>query len=119
MDKLLKFSVVGVLNTLITFIIYNLLIYINVNYLIANAIGYVAGTINGFILSSNFVFKKKASVDTGVKFLITNVISFIINSSTLWFFVHLLGANKTLAQIPAIILGFAANFIINKIWTFK
>ncbi|MEQ8153785.1 MAG: GtrA family protein [Clostridiaceae bacterium] len=119
MINIIKFSGVGVLNTLITAIIYNCLIFFNVNYLLANAVGYAAGTINGYILNSKYVFNKKASVKTGIKFILVNILSFLVNSSVLWLFVHSFGVNKTLSQIPAIGFGFAVNFLVNKLWTFK
>ncbi len=58
--QLLKYAVIGVLNTLITLATFYLLnTKLGVNYGFSNVIGYVLGVINSFIWNRNWVFKTK------------------------------------------------------------
>lgn len=120
MERLMKFSFVGVINTLITMTIYNLLVALGVNYLIANVIGYGFGTINSYILNNNWVFKMKSNkIGTFIKFLSVNILSLAINSAVLYGMVSILDFNKSIAQVGAIASGMIVNYLANKFWTFN
>ncbi|WP_376778041.1 GtrA family protein [Inconstantimicrobium mannanitabidum] len=119
--EVIKFGLVGILNTGITMVVYNILIFFGVNYIVANAIGYVAGVANSYIWNKNWVFNAKDKKDNSLifKFIVVNVISFAVNSGVLILCENYITKNKTIAQLPAIIMGMAVNYILNKIWTFK
>lgn len=120
MERLIKFGFVGIINTLITMISYNLLVYAGINYLIANVIGYALGTINSYIWNNNWVFKAKSrKISTFIKFIIVNIISLGLNTGVLYILVAQLNFNKSLAQICAILVGMGINYIANKMWTFN
>ena len=121
MKQLLKFGFVGILNTGITFIVYNVLLKLGMVYFAANAIGYIAGVANSYIWNKNWVFGAKGEKDKALilKFVIVNLISFAVNSAVLWFCINYITDNKTVAQLPAIVVGMGVNYILNKIWTFK
>ena len=55
--QFVKFGIVGVSNTLLTFAIYTVLLKVfGVWYLAASAIGFVVGAINGFLLNRRWTF---------------------------------------------------------------
>src|SRR5258707_12718750 len=57
--QFVKFGTVGVSNTLLTFIVYTLLLKVfGVWYLAASAIGFLVGAINGFLLNRRWTFKE-------------------------------------------------------------
>ena len=57
-NKFIKFGLVGVLNTLINWIIFALLNFVGVKYhIVANAIAYAIATANSYIWNSKWVFK--------------------------------------------------------------
>src|SRR5690242_16141519 len=56
--QFVKFGIVGVSNTLLTFLIYTLLLKVfGVWYLLASAIGFAAGAVNGFLLNRRWTFR--------------------------------------------------------------
>src|SRR5271169_6471720 len=56
--QFVKFGIVGVSNTLITFAVYTLLLKVfGVWYLGASAIGFLAGAVNGFLLNRRWTFR--------------------------------------------------------------
>lgn len=56
---LIKFALVGVVNTLIDFAVYALLTTIGVNYILAQWISYSAGILNSYVMNRKWTFKKK------------------------------------------------------------
>src|SRR5262249_61017724 len=55
--QFLKFGIVGVSNTLLTFAVYTLLLKVaGMWYLAASAIGFTAGAVNGFLLNRRWTF---------------------------------------------------------------
>src|SRR6059036_2753114 len=56
--QFLKFGIVGVSNTLLTFAVYTLLLKVfGVWYLAASAIGFGVGAVNGFLLNRRWTFR--------------------------------------------------------------
>lgn len=120
MEKFLKFGLVGVINTLITMIVFNGLKFIGVNILVANTIGYICGMINSYLWNNRWVFKSNTKdVSTISKFIIVNVVAMLINNGILFVLVNEVGINSTISQALAIVITTVINFVGNKIWTFN
>lgn len=116
--QFLKFGIVGILNTLITVVSFNILVFVNINYLCANYISYFLGVINSYLLNSKFVFKESRSKENWTKFLIVNILVLGFNSLILYLGVNELGVNISISQIVSIVLGTFLNFGLNKVWVF-
>jgi putative flippase GtrA len=121
MIQILKFILVGVLNTAISFVIYSLLVvYFSVNYIVANVISYGIGTANSYLWNKGWVFKSKENHSKLIyKFIGVNSITLMFNSFILYTSVKILGLNKLTSQIIATFLGMMINFVLNKLWTFR
>lgn len=118
--QLVKFGIVGLGNTLITFIVYFILVKLNIYYVIANIIGYAAGVINSFFWNSSWVFKKSpGNFNLLIKFILVNLITLGVTSLILYIGVDMLGLSKYIAQILSTLIGILFNFTLNKLWTFK
>ena len=118
--EFIKFGIVGVSNTLITFLVYNILLKLGMNYLVANIIGYICGMINGFIWSKNWVFKvDNESKMYFIKFALVNLLSLVISTGLLMVLVKQLSFNTTIAQLITTCITVVINYLLNKIWTFK
>lgn len=118
--KFIKYAISGTINTLITLLIYNILIQIGVNYMISNVIAYFLGIINGFILDKIWVFKSnKKIVILFSKFIIVNIISLLFNSIILFTLVNNIGLDSVLSQLISTISTGMFNYIMNKVWTFS
>ncbi|MBO1580482.1 GtrA family protein [Bacillus sp. XF8] len=120
MKKFLKFSLIGVLNTLITIISYIFLIKIGMNYLIANCFAYLIGVANSYYWNKNWVFESKnKDLSLFFKFLTVNLIVLTFNTISLFILVDKLFINKFISQIFSIGVGMIMNFFLNKLWTFN
>ncbi|AAT61203.1 sugar translocase [Bacillus cereus] len=120
MEKLLKFGLVGIFNTLITIISFWILLKFGMNYLIANTIAYLLGVANSYYWNKNWVFKSNnKSTSMFFKFLTVNLIVYAFNTLCLFILVGKIALNALIAQIFAIGVGMVINFVLNKIWTFN
>ncbi|ACV64800.1 GtrA family protein [Desulfofarcimen acetoxidans DSM 771] len=119
--QFIKFSIVGVINTIISFILYYILISININYLISSILSYSIGMINSFLLNKYWVFIKKSTTHKHyfIKFIIVNIFTLSINSMLLYIFVSKFNINLLLSQFFVTLLVLMINFWGNKFWTFN
>lgn len=79
---LIKFALVGVVNTLIDFAVYALLTTIGVNYILAQWISYSAGILNSYVMNRKWTFEKKekSSKREVISFVIVNLITLSLTS---------------------------------------
>jgi putative flippase GtrA len=117
--QFVKFAIVGLANTLITFLAYTILVYLQVDYRIANVIGYVLGVINSYRLNKSWVFKVEGSYNQLLKFIMVNLITLGINTILLYMLVDKYFIDKIFAQIIVIPVTMMVNFVLNKLWTFE
>ncbi|HIX27842.1 MAG TPA: GtrA family protein [Candidatus Barnesiella excrementigallinarum] len=120
--QLIRFGIVGVINTLITLaVIYLLQEVLDVKYTTANLAGYVAGVINSFFWSKLWVFKKLNSnfIREAVLFLISFGVCYGIQFVSLLVLVELLHIPDLWAQLLGMVVYTLCNFIMNRCITFK
>lgn len=123
--QLIKFSMVGILNTLITFITYAFLVHYHIDIVIANSTGYILGMINSFFFNNFWVFKSKNankdSVNPSIvlKFIIVNLITLLLSNFLLNTIVEKMAFDKIFAQAIVIPVTMIFNFLLNKFWTFE
>ena len=120
-NKFIKFGLVGVLNTLINWIIFAVLNFVGVYYIVANVIAYAIATANSYIWNSKWVFKYngKDKKETTIKFIILNLIGLALNTAILYFLVDILLFNKLIGLVITTVIVMVINYIVNKIWVFK
>ena len=119
--KFIRFSIVGVGNTLVNWIIFFILNQCGVHYIIANIIAYAVATINSYIWNSLWVFKygQGLKVNTSVKFFILNLIGLTVNTSIMYVLVDIFNFKKFVALVIASIFVVIMNYTVNKLWVFR
>jgi len=119
--QFVKFGIVGISNTLITFAVYTVLLKVfGVWYLAASAIGFVAGAINGFLLNRRWTFAGHVGdAFTPVRWGIVQTGGLGINLLLLYVFVHGAHLDKLVAQALATVAVTVSTFFVNRAWTFK
>ena len=120
LKQFLKFGLIGILNTAITVIIYQLLIHFKINHFVANTAGYLLGTVNSYFFNNYWVFRAKdKSKEVLSKFILVNFITLFISNLLLFILVDKFFYRKDLVQIFVIPITMVFNFTLNKFWTFK
>ena len=128
-----KFGIVGVSNTLISYILYTAsLIIIRKaglssahDYLIAQIISFVLSVAWSFYWNNKYVFTTKsgeqrslfgALIKTYISYSFTGL---FLSSVLLFFWIKIVGMNEFIAPILNLIISVPLNFLINKFWAFK
>ncbi len=119
--QFLKFGIVGISNTLLTFAIFTLLLKVfGVNYLAASAIGFAAGAINGFLLNRRWTFKEHAGdALTPVRWTVVQGVGLAVNEGLIYLFVSDAGLDKLVGQAFATAIVVVGTFFANRAWTFR
>ena len=119
--QFVKFGIVGVSNTLLTFAVYTVLLKgFGVWYLAASAIGFAVGAVNGFLLNRRWTFRGHVGdALTPVRWAIVQGCGLAVNEGLLFVFVHDAGIDKLLAQAFATVVVTISTFFVNRAWTFR
>lgn len=135
--QLLKYGVIGVMNTLITLVSFYLLnTLVGVPYVAANVIAYVLGVINSFLWNRNWVFKTKKNfareaVLFGAGFLLCWGLQLAVSGLLLEVagmknlppdvipFLPMEKAGQNIVMCVAMVVYTIANYIYNRFVTFK
>ena len=119
--QLVKFGIVGVSNTLISLLIYYVLIYFKVNYIVANTVGFIVSVLNAYYWNNRYVFKKsnEGNLRPMIKTFVSYGTTFVLSTILLVAMVDYLNISNIIAPILNLIITIPLNFLLNKFWTFK
>ncbi len=121
LQQFIKFGITGIVNTLIYTAVYYLLLFLGVSHLIANVVAYLAGSINGYLMSRGWVFKEvKASVQSSVwKYYIVYGSSLLLSEGLIYLFVDILSVSDKIAPLLTLCFTIPYNFLFQKLWAFR
>lgn len=134
MIQFIKYSMVGVMNTLITLaVIYVCKSLLGVNEYFSNTLGYIAGLINSFLWNRNWVFKvKEDSFNQIIRFAVGFLLCYGLQLLVVWALnEHTFLGSMTwtvygftfggygVATIVGMVVYTLANFVYNRLITFR
>ena len=120
--QFVKFGLVGILNTLVHYLVFYLLFRVaGIAMIVASAVGYMSGVLNSYLINRKWTFKATGSGygTEFVKFFVVNLVSLGVNLLSLQFLVSSFGMMPEISQVLAIFCSLLVNFSGNKWWTFK
>ena len=135
--QLLKYGVIGVLNTLITLVTFYLLnTKLELSYGISNVTGYVLGVINSFLWNRNWVFKTKNNFKRELLLFVCGFficlalqlcVSWILLEGLSWKslpddiipFFPMQKAGQNIVMVLAMVVYTLANYVYNRTVTFR
>lgn len=118
--QFIKFGIVGVSNTVISLVVYYLLLWLGAPYLIANTISWIVSVFNAFYWNNRYVFKNDTPwLKSLVKTYISYSVSFLVGSLLLVGFIECIGVSDKIAPLLTLVVSIPMNFAMNKYWTFK
>ena len=119
--QFVKFGIVGVSNTLLTFAVFTLLLKVfGVWYIASSAIGFVIGAVNGFLLNRRWTFAGHVGdAYTPLRWAVVQGTGLGINLGLLYLLVHDAGIDELLAQALATVVVTVSTFLANRAWTFR
>lgn len=116
-----KFGLVGVSNTLITLLVYTLLVKVlGVWYVAASALGFAVGAVNGFLWNRAWTFRGHVGdALTPIRWSVVQGCGLLVNSGLVFVFVDGAGMGKLLGQVLTIAIVTVLTFAANRSWTFR
>jgi putative flippase GtrA len=121
--QFIKFSIIGVLNTIINLaVLYVCTDIFGIYYLISAIIAFMAAVTNSFVLNKTWTFNEKINQNAYskyAKFFIISIIALAVNLVILYVLVEFFSIHYIIAQLIGIISNLIINFFGNKLWTFK
>jgi putative flippase GtrA len=112
---------VGVSNTLLTLLVYTLLLKVfGLWYVAASAIGFAVGAVNGFLWNRAWTFRGHVGdALTPLRWFVVQGCGLLANAGLVFLFVDGAGAGKLAGQVLTIAIVMVLTFIANRSWTFR
>ena len=124
-EELIKYLIIGVLTTVINYIIFAILVKIaNIEMHVSNIIAWLVSVIFAYFTNKLFVFESK-SFELKVigkevlSFGAARVFSLLLEEVILYIFVNLLNMNELIIKLIANIIVIIVNYILSKFIIFK
>ncbi|MDF2985705.1 MAG: GtrA family protein [Eubacterium sp.] len=120
--SIVKYGLVGVINTLITgIIIFTLMNVFSVSLRLSNAAGYVAGFINSFVLNKLWTFnaKETSTLKQFLRFTAVFAVCFLLQHSLVVVLVEKLSMDKNISTLIGMVFYTIIGYFFNKMFTFK
>ena len=122
--QLIKFALVGVLNTLVDFLVYTLLVLVfgiseNNVFMIGlfTLIAYACGVLNSFILNTRWTFRQeyKRTAKERVMFVVVNVVSWGLSYLLVWLFSNHVFSGSSITDWVCSLIGFTTPEKVSKV----
>lgn len=118
--QFIKFNLVGVLNTLVDFIVFQLLnLLLGWPAYISQVISYSCGVANSYIFNSRWTFRetRQKSVREVVLFIAVNLVSLGVSLGVMWLMKNVFGVTNAWAaeRIPAFAQSFVTGDTVAKL----
>jgi putative flippase GtrA len=116
--QLARFLVVGVANTVLSFIAYRLLLALGAWYVLAAPVAFAVGAVNGYILNRRWTFAARDTTRARVLYVSVQIVGAASTSLLVVFFVRVAGTGRVWAYLAAIPPVTLCMFAANRLWTF-
>lgn len=123
--QFVKFGIVGLSNTLISYVSYLFFIFLECHYLVASVLSFIISVTNSFYWNNKYVFKERLGErrswwQTYIKtFMAYALTGLILNNILLVLWVDILCISEIIAPLINLIVTIPLNYVINKYWAFR
>lgn len=121
-NEIIAYFIVGVLTTIVNFIVYYTLIYMDVDYKISNTVAFIISVIFAFITNKKYVFdSNKSYISEFIKFSLGRLFTYILDIGTMILLIEIevFSVSEYMSKLWTNILVMITNYLISKFWTFK
>jgi Predicted membrane protein len=118
--RIFKFGIVGVLNTIVGYGTYFILVRYNIHYSLASLISQVVGVIHSYLWNRNWTFKQ-SSKDSGqiLRFLSVYVVTYFANLGLLAIMIEKFYLGKEISGLISLFIMTMISFVGHNFWSFK
>lgn len=115
---ILKFGSIGVMNTVLSYLIFLVLIWLNVHYLTASGLSFIVGTLFSYTVNSRYTFYVQRNIWDFTKFLSVTIASLAFGLLLLYILKSKLGIPVLIAQMFVVIVRFPFVYLLMKFIVF-
>ncbi len=117
--EILKFIIVGGINTLNYYVVYLLLLkLLHIEYMISHITGFIVAFVISYYLNCYFVYRVKPTWRKFISFPITQIVNVSLQIVLLYVFVSWLNLPAEIAPFAGLIITIPITFILSK-WILK
>ncbi|HEH0650068.1 TPA: flippase GtxA [Staphylococcus aureus] len=117
--EILKFIIVGGINTLNYYVVYLLLLkLLHIEYMISHITGFLIAFVISYYLNCYFVYRVKPTWRKFISFPITQIVNVSLQTVLLYVFVSWLNLPAEIAPFAGLIITIPITFILSK-WILK
>jgi Predicted membrane protein len=118
--QILKYLLVGIINTIVGYGIIFFLMFVGVSPEISNIVGYAVGISVSYVLNKIYTFQSKAHPKKEFpKFVLSLLASYTLNFLTLVLCIHILKINPYISQIISGAVYTLSGFVFLKYFAFR
>lgn len=121
--QFVKFGIVGLTNSAISYIVYLILIRFGMHYTPANLVGFTVSVFNSFFWNNKYVFVTegrrtwwKTFFKTYISYAGTGI---ILSNILLYLWIDVLGISAMIAPLINLVITVPINFLVNKFWAYR
>ncbi|WP_406707327.1 flippase GtxA [Staphylococcus aureus] len=117
--EILKFIIVGGINTLNYYVVYLLLLKLfHIEYMISHITGFIVAFVISYYLNCYFVYRVKPTWRKFISFPITQLVNVSLQTALLYVFVSWLNLPAEIAPFAGLIITIPITFVLSK-WILK
>lgn len=120
LHQTIRFGIVGVINTIVGYGVYFILLRFKVFYVASLLISHIIGVTNSYFWNKYFTFKSsQKSFKEVARFVSVYAVTFAVNLVILMVMVEKIKLGKDIAQLIALFVVTAISFLGHKFWSFS
>ncbi|HDF4686805.1 TPA: flippase GtxA [Staphylococcus aureus] len=117
--EILKFIIVGGINTLNYYVVYLLLLkLLHIEYMISHITGFLVAFVISYYLNCYFVYRVKPTWKKFISFPITQIVNVSLQTVLLYVFVSWLNLPAEIAPFAGLVITIPITFVLSK-WILK
>jgi putative flippase GtrA len=118
LPQLARFLVVGIGNTVLSFVVYRLLLAFGAWYVLAAPLAFAVGAVNGYVFNRRWTFAARDSARARLDYVAVQASGAVSTSLLVLLFVRAVGTGRVWAYLAAILPVTLCMFAANRLWTF-
>lgn len=120
MMEFIKYTIAGVVTTLMNYVIYSAGLYFHINYLTANTIAWCFAVLFAYFMNRNIVFQSKNnSRKEMILFVTLRFLTLLVENVCLWIFIDYMHWNAFISKIIVMLMAVIGNYFFCKFSIFK
>ena len=120
MMEFIKYTIAGVVTTLMNYVIYSAGLYFHMNYLTANTIAWCFAVPFAYFMNRNIVFQSKNnSRKEMILFVTLRFLTLLVENVCLWIFIDYMYWNASISKIIVMLMTVIGNYFFCKFSIFK